>query len=43
MTPEQALEILNQATAQIVTNRNTHEQLLKALEVLRQAISKKSE
>ena len=40
MTPEQALEILNQATAQLPVNRQTHEQILKALEVLRVAIKK---
>ena len=40
MTSEQALEILNQATAQLPVNRQTHEQILKALEVLRVAIKK---
>jgi hypothetical protein len=38
MTTEQALEILNQATAQLPVNRATHEQILKALETLRVAL-----
>lgn len=39
MTTQQALEILNQATAQLPVNRATHEQILRALETLRAALT----
>lgn len=34
MTKEQALQLLDQAVAQIQTTRQTHEMLIKALQVL---------
>lgn len=43
MTPEQALELLNNTVAQIQLNRNSHIELVKAVEVLRTAINKKTE
>lgn len=37
MTIEQAIEVLNQATAQLNAPRPVHEQILRALEVIRTA------
>lgn len=41
MTPEQALELLNKATAQLVANRASHQQIVMALEILGEAIKSK--
>lgn len=41
MTPEQALSLLSQASAQLSANREVHIQLIKAVEVLEQAIKEK--
>lgn len=38
MTPEQALQILDQATAQITTTRQNHIQISGAIQVLKQSI-----
>jgi len=40
MTPQQALEILEQATAQLVANRQLHVTVLQALAVLKEHIKK---
>jgi len=34
MTPEQAIQLLDQATASIATDRRSHEQLVTAIRVL---------
>jgi hypothetical protein len=41
MTPEKALEILDEATAMLNVNRATHQQCLQASETIRQAIAPK--
>jgi hypothetical protein len=43
MTPQQALEILDGAVAQISLNRNQHATLVQALQILAQAIEPKPE
>lgn len=40
MTPEQALQILSQATSQLNTSRAAHLQIMQALEVLQKLIPK---
>lgn len=40
MTTEQALSFLLQVTAHVQTTRETHAQILKALEVLKEAVEK---
>ena len=42
MTPEQAISILDQATAQAPLQRQAHQQVLEALHVLRSAIEPKA-
>lgn len=39
MTPEQALQMIDQAVAQLVLNRAQHWRLVEAIEVLKQAIA----
>lgn len=38
MTPEQALQLLDSVAAQVNTNRETHDRLRLAVQVLRQAL-----
>lgn len=40
MTPEQAIQLLIQATAPVNANREVHMQILKAIEVLKQLVEK---
>jgi hypothetical protein len=40
MTPEQALDLLDQATAALTTNRASHAQIMEALKVLKDLIEK---
>ena len=40
MTPEQALQLLAQASGQLNANREVHLQLIKAIEVLQAVIKK---
>lgn len=40
MTTEQALSILFQVTSQLQTTRESHAQILKALEVIKEALEK---
>lgn len=40
MTPEQALELITQATAHLNLNRAQHEKIIEALQVLKKAIQK---
>lgn len=39
MTPQQALQILNQVTAQLNANRDTHANIAIALQTLERAVS----
>jgi hypothetical protein len=43
MTPQEALNILDQAVSQLQANRQIHVQLQQAIEVLREAIKPKEE
>lgn len=42
MTPDQALQILDQATAALSVNRQTHNQIMQALAALRQALPRQT-
>lgn len=41
MTPEQALQVLEQATSQLQATRVMHQQILQALQVLQKALQDK--
>lgn len=40
MTPKEALELLDQATAQMSTNRESHARIIEAIRVLRVTLPK---
>jgi len=42
MTPQQALEVLEQATAQLVANRQLHVAVIQALTVLKEHVNKQN-